>query len=531
MNMISKSGKNFDVVLITAEYYEDHPYSPAGVIAKVLDAKGFNVGIIEKPVANSDFLKLGIPKLAFCVTSGSIDSMLNNYTPLKKKREEDEYSRVTKMPDRALIVYCNKIKELFKDCGTKIIIGGIEASLRRFAHYDYWDNKIRRSILFDTRADILVYGNGEKQIIEICDRLKKGERINGILGTCIISKELKFEEGNLKFETLPAFSDVKNDDTSSKKNFCKMQIMFSNSRNLAQKYDNNYVIQYKFPEYTTEDLDWIYGLDYSRELREDSLLKLARFSVQTHRGCIGRCNFCSIALHQGDKIISRSEKSILQEIEKITKNPKFNGAIDDLGGPSANMYGMDCDKRNNCGAACINCKNADMSHSKLLKLMKKARQIKGVKKIFVRSGIRYDIALKSDEYIHEISKYHVSGSLKIAPEHVSEKVLKLMNKESHGKFDEFCKKFYSINEGDQELKYYFMVGHPGDNMVETEKLRQKIRKLKNVEQFQMFTPTPMSNSTCMYWTGLNPFTMEKIDVVYDYNTKKQMKRLILDVIG
>ena len=408
--MISKTPIKcrFDIILLTAEYYDDHPLSPAGVIARVLDAKGFSVGIIEKPATKEDFTSLGLPKLCFCITSGSIDSMVHNYTPLKKKRMEDTHSRMTGMPDRAVTFYCNRVKEYFRDSGVKIVIGGIEASLRRFAHYDYWDNNIRKSILLDSRADILVYGSGEKQMIEIAERLKKGHGLNNVEGTCILAKELP--KG---FGLLPSFKKAKED----MKEFCRMQKAFSNWKNLAQEYDNNYVLQYRFPEYTPEDLDWIYSLPYSRKLNPKSLLKMARFSVVTHRGCIGKCNFCSITLHQGDRIISRPEKGILTEIQKLTMHPDFRGIIDDLGGPSANMYGMDCETK--CPKDCLYCAQLDKSHSRLISLLRKARAIPGVKNIFIRSGIRYDLAIHIREYIKVVLIHNISRCLKIASEHFS----------------------------------------------------------------------------------------------------------------
>ncbi|PKK85682.1 MAG: YgiQ family radical SAM protein [Thermoplasmata archaeon HGW-Thermoplasmata-1] len=515
--MIAKSGSGFDVILVTAEYYEDHPFSPTGIIAKVLEAKGFSVGIIEKPVRDEDFCRLGAPRLCFGVTSGAVDSMVNNYTPLKKRRDEDDYSNVTRMPDRAIIVYCNGIKRNFRE--SVIVLGGIEASLRRFAHYDYWDNDVRRSILFDTRADILVYGNGEKQIVEIAKRLREGVSLLDVAGTCMKSRELP--QG---FTLLPSFADAKTEHAS----FCRMQAAFSNRKNLAQEYDNNYVLQFASPEYTPQDLDWVYSLDYSRKLRPNSLLKMAQFSVATHRGCIGNCSFCAIALHQGDKIISRLEESILSEIRRLTKHPDFKGYIDDLGGPSANMYGMDCDTR--CEGDCRQCGKLDKSHARVTELLKRVRQVPGVKKVFVRSGIRYDLAMESEEYIREISEHHVSGTLKIAPEHFSQKVLKLMNKDN-ARFDEFVDLFNRLNEKKrQSLRYYFMICHPGDDEAEVRRLRKKADHLKNIEQFQLFTPTPMSVSTCMYWTGMNPVTLEKVDVVHDYNTKKRMKRTMLELI-
>ncbi|MEW6592911.1 MAG: YgiQ family radical SAM protein [Candidatus Hadarchaeota archaeon] len=511
--MIAKTGEDFDIVFLTADYYDDHPMSPAGVIARVLEAKGYKVGIIEKPENADDFTRLGVPKLCFFITSGPVDSMVNNYTPLKKRRP----SQVTKMPDRAVIVYCNGIKRHFKSSVT--VIGGIEASLRRFAHYDYWDNDVRRSILLDSRADILVYGNGEKQAIEIADRLRAGEGLQGIRGTCILSRKVSGD-----FEVLPSFKEVK----ENKMKFCRMQAAFSNCKNQAQMYENNYVLQYKQQDYTTEDLDWIYSLGFTRKLHPRSLLKMAQFSVVTHRGCVGGCNFCSISLHHGDNIVSRSEANILGEIRGLVKHPDFKGYIDDLGGPSANMYGMDCEKR--CGESCMRCAALDRSHGRLISLMRKAREIPGVKKVFVRSGIRYDLALDSREYVKELSEHHISGTLKIAPEHFSEEVLRLMNKDNSN-FDKFVELFRSFNKGrKQALRYYIMIGHPGDDELQVRLLGEKLAKLKNIEQFQLFTPTPMTVSSCMYWTGLNPFTLGKVKVVHDYSTKKKMKRMLLDAV-
>jgi uncharacterized radical SAM protein YgiQ len=522
--MITNTGNDLDIILISGEYYDDHPLSPVGIIARVLDAKGYRVGIIEKPQRKEEYTRLGAPHLCFGITSGSIDSMLHNYTPLKRKRIEDIHSKVTTLPDRAVIFYCNKVKEYFKS--SILVIGGIEASLRRFAHYDYWDNALRRSILLDSRANILVYGNGEKQILEIASRLKQGETLHGIEGTCILSKDL-----DRSFEMLPSFNEV----TVDKKKFCDMQMGFSNAKNLAQEYTNSYVLQFKYPRYTTKDLDWIYSLGYTRKLHPKSLLKMGRFSVVIHRGCIGACNFCSLSLHQGDRIVSRSEESILAEITQLTRHPAFKGYIDDFVGPSSNMYAMACHRPDaevfTCVGHCISCQQVDKSHKQLISLLRKARQIKGIKKIFIRSGIRYDLALESREYIKEISDHHISGCLKIAPEHFSYKVVSLMGKDN-SRFDEFLSYFTAINERKKQgLRYYFMIGHPGDSISEVLYLHDIIRKrqLENIEQFQLFTPTPMSISSCMYWTGLNPFTKKKIDVVYDYNTKKKLKRIMLDL--
>lgn len=508
---------SFDVIFVSGEYYDDHPFSGVGILARLLEDKGYTVGIIEKPVSDKDFTKLGEPKLAFLVSSGAIDSMLHNYTPLNKRREDDKHSKISKIPDRAILNYTNSIKKLFKN--SKIIIGGIEASLRRFSHFDYWSNKIRRSIVLDSRADILVYGNGEIQILDILDRLKSGKNLYGIKGTCILSQELPE-----KIKLLPSFEDTK----VSKDSFMQMQKSFTVYENLAQEYDNNYVIQFEYPKYTSDFLDYIYSLPFTRRLHKKSLLKMAKFSVVTHRGCIGNCSFCSIALHQGSKIISRSEENILNEIKAITKMKDFDGYIDDLGGPSANMYGMDC--KINCSKDCIGCNVLDRSHNKILSLLKKARKIDGVKKIFVRSGIRFDLALNSRKYIEEISNNHLSGSLKIAPEHFSKKVLSLMNKD-YGAFNKFVNIFNEINLGkNQSLKYYLMLGHPGETESSLNEMIEKASKLKNIESFQLFTPTPMSNSTAMYYCSKD-LNGKDISVFRTFKEKKEIKRKFLKLLN
>jgi uncharacterized radical SAM protein YgiQ len=514
---ISASGKGFDIILVSAEYWDDHPLSPVGVIARVLDAKGFSVGIIEKPETPEDFTRLGSPKLLFGVTAGSIDSMMNNYTPMKHKRADDPHARKQNpMPDRATIVYCNALRRHFKGC--TIVIGGIEASLRRFTHYDYWNNDIRRSILLDSRADVLVFGNGEMQIIELAQRARAGKALAGVQGTCVVSKTVPEGFGRLPGHALAA---------ADKKAFCEMQNQFSITKNLAQEYDRNFVLQYAYPGYTTGFLDWIYSLDYSRDMHPESLLRMAQFSVQTHRGCIGSCSFCSIGLHQGNRIISRSEESILAELRKIAGHREFRGVIDDLGGPSANMYGMDCDA---CGGDCTACGKLDRSHAPLIALMKKARKVKGIRNIFVRSGVRYDLAIDSPEYIKELAEHHVSGCLKIAPEHFSKTVLGLMNKPGE-RFDEFVELFGKLSAGTgQTLRHYLMIGHPGEDAASLDALVRKARGLGNIENFQLFTPTPMTLSTCMYWTGLDPRSMRPVKIVYDYHTKKRMKEKVLAVL-
>ena len=521
--MIATSGTGFDVILVSGEPYADHPLSPVGMIARVLDAEGYRVGVIECPdwKGKADFLKLGRPRLFFGLTSGSIDSMLVNYTPLKRERAADPNAPfASRMPDRAVIVYANRIRELHK--GVPIVLGGIEASLRRFAHYDYWGDDVRRSILLDARADILVYGPGELQAVEIARRLDRGEDLDGIRGTAVIRAEAP--AGAL---VIPSFEEVRDD----KDKFCEAQKRLTNRKTIAQKHANRYLVQYPAPDVTPADLDRFYALPFTRRIPEGfPELGMARFSVQTHRGCVGRCSFCALSLHQGDRVVSRSEASILTEIRRMTKHPEWKGLVDDLGGPSANMYGLD-------GAT------VKEAHRRLLGLMRSARELPGVKKVFVRSGIRYDLAVECPDYVRELAAHHLSGLLKIAPEHVSDKVLRLMNKGGgRRRLDEFRRMFaeavspkkaggWDRRERPRHLKYYFMVAHPGTTEKEARELAAFLRELersgeKPVEGVQIFTPTPMTRSTCMYHTGKDPMTGEPVYVPRPYAEKKAQKRML-----
>ncbi len=496
----------YDIIFVTGEYYFDHPLCGVAILKRLLEKQGYRVGVIEKPVKEEDVTQLGTPKLFFGVTSGAIDSMVRNYTALKKERTQDEYSDYEEeVIDRATTVFSNWIKKNYKE--SKIVLGGTEASLRRFTHYDYWENRLRKPILIDTRADILAYGSAEKQILEIAKRIQHEESLLGIEGTCIVTKEIP-----VGFLELPSFDEV----TSSKEKFCDMQNGLYNYLNLAQKIDTRYIIQYKFPNYTPADLDSYYDVPFTRNVPK--ALRGFEFSVVTHRGCIGNCNFCSIRLLQGEKIVSRSEASILKEIEYITTLPHFKGNIDDLGGPSANMYGMDCHK---CNRNCIDgCKNLDTSHTRLITLMRKARTIPKVKNVYVKSGIRYDLATPA--YIEEIAKYHVFKTLRVAPEHTNKKVLQLMNKDK-GNLKWFITEF---KKHGKELSYYFMTAHPGSSMKETRELANELKRLQNTESVQIFTPTPMTVSTCMYYTGLDPSTKNPIYVPYTYKEKKEQKRIL-----
>ncbi|MCK5017373.1 MAG: YgiQ family radical SAM protein, partial [Candidatus Peribacteraceae bacterium] len=434
--------------------------------------------------------------------------------------ESDKYSKnVIQKPDRAVVSYANMIRQNFKE--TPIVIGGVEAALRRFAHFDYWSNKIRRSILPESRANILVYGNPEYAILEIAKRYNEKKNVDGIPGTCVARNKVPE-----KFNVMPSFKEVSKD----KRKFCKMQMMFNNEENLAQKIADKYILQYKTRRYTTEELDYIYELGYSRDVPETAKhLKGMQFSVVTHRGCFGNCSFCSIALMQGTRIVSRSEESILNEIKKITKHKDFKGYIDDLGGPSANMYGMDCYK---CHRNCIECDTLDKSHTKIISLMQKAREIKGVKKVFVRSGIRHDLAIESKKYIEEISKHHISGYLKIAPEHTSLVVLKLMNKYSPGTLEKFIEYYKEINKDNwQSLKFYLIASHPGSTKKENDYLKRFIREVGRDVILQTFTPTPMTMSTCMYYTETDPRTGDGVYVPRGFRDKKDQKIDLMNSMG
>lgn len=480
----------YDVIFVTGEKYFDHPLCGIAILKRLLERENYTVAVIEQPNSEEEIKRFGKPKLFFGVTSGSIDSMVRNYTALKRLRSEDEnLNYKEKVPDRAIIVYCNWIRKNFKD--SLMVIGGTEASLRRFAHYDYWDNKLRKPILFDSRADILVYGNAEKQILEISKRVKDKEDLFGIEGTCVLSKE------DIEAVELPEFSSLTNEK------FVDMQNLLTNSKNLKQKIDNRYVLQFKYPKYTSEDLDSYYSLDFTRSVPEE--LRGFEFSVVTHRGCIGKCNFCSLSLIQGDRIISRSEKSILDEVKKISKLRHFKGNIDDLGGPTANMYGMDCDK---CSGSCIDCNKLNRSNKKLIHLIQEIRKI--VNKVFIKSGVRYDLC--SDEYIKELEKCNFE-SIRIAPEHVNKNVLRLMNKDK-GDLNNFLNKFKG------KVSFYYMAAHPGCSMKEANEL-----KGVDISEIQIFTPTPMTNSTCMYYTGLD-LDKKKIYVPYSFKEKKEQKRIV-----
>lgn len=532
-----------DFVYVVGDAYVDHPSFGCAIISRVLEAAGYTVGIIAQPNwrTTEDFKKLGKPKLGFLVSAGNIDSMVNHYTVAKKIRSEDYYSPGGKAgcrPDRATIVYCNKIREAYG--GMPIIIGGVEASLRRFAHYDYWDNKVRRSLLFDSKSNLLIYGMGEHQIVKIADRLKAGcsiKDITDIDGTAYISSEKPKNA-----QEIPSFEQVrenKHDYAVS----CRMQYE-QDETPLAQLHiDKWLVVNPPSPPLTQKELDRVYALPYMRNYHpvyesEGGVpaIKEVKFSITSARGCFGACNFCAIAFHQGRTVTSRSHKSIIHEAEMLTHEPDFKGYINDVGGPTANFRSGPCDNKKRCpGRQCLfpkPCPNLKIDHSDYVSLLRKLREIPGIKKVFIRSGIRYDYLIydKNDTFFNELCKYHISGQLKVAPEHVSDNVLSLMGKPSRDVYDRFCEKYRRTNERlnmKQYLVPYLMSSHPGSTLNDAIILAEYLRDHGiNPQQVQDFYPTPGTISTCMYYTGINPRTMKKVYVPTDYN-EKQMQRALL----
>lgn len=547
-----------DIIIISGDAYIDHPSFGHAVIARVLEKAGYRVAIIPQPNWRDDlrdFKKLGKPRLFFGITSGVMDSMVNHYTASKRLRSDDAYTPNAEAgyrPDYATSVYSNILKEIYPD--TPIIIGGIEASMRRNAHYDYWSDTLKPSILIDSKADMLVYGMGEKIIVEIANRLNKGEKIGDIKDiyqTGFISKDIPNID-SYKTILLPSYEDCLKDKHNQAKSILQIETTSNKiiGERLVQKHKDRYVIINPFdPNFSTQDLDKSFELPYEREPHPKykkrgniPAFEMIKFSVNIHRGCFGGCSFCTIASHQGKQIISRSEKSILKEIETISHKPDFKGYLSDIGGPSANMYkmkGIDRKICENCSKpSCIFpkiCSNLNFDHKPLLKLYEKVRALPYIKKAFVGSGIRYDLFIDIDkekekkystkEYFETLFLHHVSGRLKVAPEHTEDKVLKLMRKPSFNQFIELKKWFDALNRKynlRQQLIPYFISSHPGCNLKDMQSLAQKTKELGyHLEQVQDFTPTPMTISTETYYTGLNIKTQEKTFVEKSPECKKK----------
>lgn len=541
-----------DFVYVSGDAYVDHPSFGASIICRVLESRGYRVAFLAQPDwrKNDDFIRFGRPRLGFMVSSGNIDSMVAHYTAAKKHRSDDAYSpggKSGKRPDRAVIVYCNKIREIYGD--VPIIIGGLEASLRRFAHYDYWDNKVRRSILLDSQADILSYGMGEKQTIEIADRLNAGEPISDIKdikGTCYVCD---VRETPLTGAECPSFENV----VTNKKEYavsCRIQMNEADhirGKLIKQRHGNKMLVQNPpMPPLTTEELDAVYKLPFMRAVhpcydKEGGVPAIAEveFSITHNRGCYGACNFCSLAFHQGRFITSRSKESIVEEAKLLTTLPGFKGYIHDIGGPTANFRRPACDiqlDKGLCkGKKCLApkpCPNLIANHKEYLDILREVRKIPKIKKVFIRSGIRFDylIADKDDEFFRELVEHHISGQLKVAPEHCSATVLDAMGKPHIETYLEFAKRYYNYNKKlgkEQYLVPYLMSSHPGSTLKDAVELAVFLKKNKiRPEQVQDFYPTPGTVSTCMFYTGLDPYTLKEVYVARNEHDKALQRALL-----
>jgi len=545
-----------DVILVTGDSYIDSPYIGIAVIGKLLYSKGYRVGIIAQPDVNSpdDIMRLGEPELFWGVSGGSVDSMVANYTASKKRRQQDDYTPGgvnDRRPDRAVIVYANLVRRYFRN--TKpIVLGGIEASLRRVTHYDYWDNKLRRPILFDAKADYLLYGMAEKVVLELADKLKNNQPAHDVRGLCYISRDKKQD-----FVELQSFEACAED----KDTFTDMfRLFYENNdpvtaKGLYQQTGDRYLVQNPPQPHPSErELDSYYELDYERDVHPGlgkagkvRALDTIRFSITTHRGCYGECNFCAIAVHQGRTVISRSPKSILKEAEGFTKNKKFKGVISDVGGPTANMYGFECAKKFKSGVCsdkrCVypeTCRTLKPDHRPQIELLKELRKIQGVNKVFVASGLRHDLVLEDErhgeEYLRQVVCYHTSGQMKIAPEHTDDRVLALMGKPGTTSLLEFKELFkrYSRGAGKRQfLTYYFIAAHPGSTDREMLELKRYASQQLAIspEQVQIFTPTPSTWSSLMYYMEKNPFTGEKLFVEKHLSGKERQKQILTEKWG
>ena len=554
--MHERGWERADFVYVIGDAYVDHSSFGPAIISRVLESRGYKVAIISQPDWKDEesIAICGEPRLGFLVSAGNMDSMVNHYTVNKKRRFEDAYTpggRSGKRPDYATVVYCNLIRKKYKK--VPIVIGGIEASLRRFAHYDYWSNKVKHSILMDSGANILIYGMGEKAIVEVADALQSGisvEDISFVPGTVYKAKDvssvLDIQNGIL----LPEYDRVSSDKRVYAESF-RMQYEntdFVTARPLVEKYgEKKYIVQ-NTPSrpLSTAEMDEVYELPYMNAYHPSyekqggvPAISEIKFSLTSNRGCFGGCSFCALTFHQGRIVQTRSHESLIREAIEMTKDPDFKGYIHDVGGPTANFRRTACDKQLSKGV-CTNkqclypkpCENMKADHSDYISLLRKLRAIPGVKKVFIRSGIRFDYVLadKDDTFLKELSQYHISGQLRVAPEHVSDHVLDLMGKPRAGVYKEFCRRFEKINKQlnmNQYLVPYLISSHPGSNLNDAVALAESVRDMGYMpEQVQDFYPTPSTVSTCMYYTGLDPRTMKEVETVTNPYDKAMQRALI-----
>lgn len=552
-DMLRQGIEQLDFVYVTGDAYVDHPSFAHAVISRVLESNGYSVGILAQPDwKNKDsILALGEPRLGFLVSAGNMDSMVNHYSVSKKRRKADAFSPggvMGKRPDNATIVYCNLIRQAFRH--KPIIIGGIEASLRRMAHYDYWSDSLKRSILLDSGADLISYGMGERSVVEIADALKSGIAVSDITfinGTVFKTRRI---EDVYDYELLPSYDELKADKLNYARSFYTQYCNtdpFSGKR-LAEPYGGSLYIVQNPPAapLTQAEMDRIYSLPYQRTWHPDydsaggvPAIEEVKFSLVSNRGCFGGCSFCALTFHQGRIIQTRSHESLLREAEKFIWEPDFKGYIHDVGGPTANFRQPACDKQLTKGACpkkqCLYprpCRNLKIDHSDYLSLLQKLRALPKVKKVFIRSGIRFDYLIhdKDDSFFRELVEHHVSGQLKVAPEHISDKVLCRMGKPENEVYRKFVSKYKELNEKagkKQFLVPYLMSSHPGSTLKEAVELAEYLRDLGYMpEQVQDFYPTPSTISTCMYYTGVDPRTMEKVYVPVNPHEKAMQRALI-----
>ena len=548
--MLARGWDAPDFVFVTGDAYVDHPSFGCAILTRVLESAGYRVCILPQPDWHTaeDFARFGRPRLGFLVSAGVIDSMVNHYTVAKRPRDKDVYSPSGEpghRPDRATIAYCNRIREAYRD--VPIVIGGVEASLRRFAHYDYWSNSVRRPLLFDCGADILLFGMGENSIVETAELLEKPDwrdYLPALRGACFLAKEPP-----AGYETIPSFEEVAADKRAYAEAFMRQYREQDAVRGkpLAQKCANRWLCQ-NIPALplTREELDRVYELPYQRawhpmydRMGGIPALEEVKFSIAATRGCFGCCSFCALTYHQGRFVSSRSPESIVNEAKLLTAFPDFKGYIHDIGGPTANFRRPACAKQAKCGACaerqCLfptPCKNVRADHSELLTILRRVRALPKVKKVFIRSGLRYDYILldKDSPFLKELIAHHVSGHLKVAPEHVDPRVLSLMGKPPMEVYERFAQKFKAINDSlglKQYLLPYLISSHPGSDMQAAVRLAEYLRDTRQQpEQVQDFYPTPGTLSTCMFWTGIDPRTMQPVHIPNDPHEKAMQRALL-----
>lgn len=551
-DMQDRGIEQLDFVYIIGDAYVDHPSFGVAIISRLLEYHGYTVGIIAQPDWHNtkDFIKLGKPRLAWLVTAGNIDSMVSHYTVAKRRRSDDAYSaggRNGKRPDRAATVYCKLCRQAAPEI--PVLCGGLEVSLRRFAHYDYWKDCVMPSVLADTQADLLMYGMGEHQMIEIADRLNAGESIESmrdIRGTCYLCDPVDTPYGAVQ---CPSFDEVAGNKMLYAK-ACRIQYDQQDEvygKMIIQRQGDKMLVQNPPAlALTTEELDLVYSLPYERTYHPCyesqggvPSIEEVQFSITHNRGCFGFCNFCSIALHQGRRVTVRSEESVLEEAHKLVAMPNFKGYIHDVGGPTANFRGPSCEKQLKSGLCkgrkCLApspCRNLHVDHTEYLQMLRKLRKIDGVKKVFIRSGIRYDYLIedKDDEFMRELIEHHISGQLKVAPEHCSAAVLDKMGKPHIEAYKRFQKKFYEITKQkgkEQYLVPYLMSSHPGSKLSDAVELAMFLKENRiRPEQVQDFYPTPGTLSTCMFYTGLDPYTLEPVYIAKDPKEKAMQRALL-----